>query len=73
MPKTLLAGTIATTYNILYLDESPYTTKLINLGLVPGCTVRIVRKAPFGQVFYIKAENNFVALRQEEMACIHIA
>lgn len=73
MSKTLQSGSLSTTYHIVYLDESPYTTKLMNLGIVPGCSVKIVRKAPFGQVFYIKAENNFVALRQEEMACIHIA
>lgn len=71
--KTLLTGEMAITYHILKIDDSPYTTKLINLGIVPGCSVKIVRKAPFGRVYYIQADNNFMALRQEEMACIHIA
>lgn len=73
MHKTLLTGDIATTYSIIKIDESPYTTKLIHLGLVPGSTVTIIRKAPFGQVFYIKTEGNNVALRRDEMAFIHIA
>ncbi len=73
MLKTLLTAEFDTLYNIIDIKESPFTTKLINLGLAPDTSVKIVRKAPFGQVYYVKAENTTVALRMDEMAFIHIA
>ncbi len=40
--------------------------KLMAMGMLPGSMVLLVRKAPFGGAFYIKAHNHYVALRKEE-------
>ena len=40
--------------------------KLMAMGLLPGSTVSLMRKAPFGGAYYIKAKNHYVALRGNE-------
>lgn len=54
------------------LDESNYTCKLLNLGLLPKAKVTMVRKSPFGGAFYIKLEGHQLAMRVQEAATIHI-
>ena len=40
--------------------------KLMAMGLLPGSSVSLMRKAPFGGAYYIKAKNHYVALRKNE-------
>ncbi len=40
--------------------------KLMAMGLLPGSVVSLMRKAPFGGAYYIKAKNHYVALRKNE-------
>ncbi|MGI9158952.1 MAG: FeoA family protein [Saprospiraceae bacterium] len=42
--------------------------KLTAMGLLPGSMVEMVRAAPFGQAYYIKADGVRMALREEEAA-----
>ena len=44
--------------------------KLTAMGLLPGSLVEMVRVAPFGQAYYIKADGVRLALREEEAASI---
>lgn len=44
--------------------------KLTAMGLRPGIIIEMVRKAPFGQAYYIKVEGIRLALREEEAASI---
>ncbi|MFN7118372.1 MAG: ferrous iron transport protein A [Saprospiraceae bacterium] len=44
--------------------------KLLAMGVFPGSQVQIVRKAPFGGSLFLKVDNNYLALRQQEAACI---
>ena len=45
--------------------------KLMSMGLMPGSSVRLLRKASLGGTFYIKANNRFyLALRKQEAECI---
>ncbi|MCG8329522.1 MAG: ferrous iron transport protein A [Chitinophagales bacterium] len=44
--------------------------KLMAMGLLPGTKVRVIRKAPFGGSWYIKAGNFYLALRKGEAASI---
>ncbi|MBK8554347.1 MAG: ferrous iron transport protein A [Lewinellaceae bacterium] len=44
--------------------------KLTAMGLLPGTLVEMVRKAPFGKAYYIKADGVRLALREEEAASI---
>jgi len=44
--------------------------KLTAMGLLPGSMVEMVRVAPFGHAYYIKADGVRLALREEEAASI---
>lgn len=40
--------------------------KLMAMGLLPGSSILLVRKAPFGGAYYIRAKNHYIALRVHE-------
>jgi ferrous iron transport protein A len=44
--------------------------KLMAMGILPGSRIELVRRAPFGGGWYVKVDNNFIALRKQEAACI---
>lgn len=44
--------------------------KLLSMGVFPGSRVEIVRAAPFGGGLFLKIDGNYLALRQQEAACI---
>jgi ferrous iron transport protein A len=44
--------------------------KLTSMGILPGALIEMVRKAPFGDAFYIKADGVRLALRTDEAATI---
>lgn len=46
--------------------------KLTAMGLLPGTLIEMVRTAPFGNAYYIKADGVRLALREEEAASIMI-
>ncbi len=41
-------------------------SKLLSMGVLPGKTVRLVRRIPFGGGLYIKVEGHNIAVREEE-------
>ncbi len=49
-------------------EETAY--KFLSMGILPGSTVEMIRKAPFGGAFYIKADYQQFAIRNQEAACI---
>ena len=51
-------------------DDPALAGKLTAMGVLPGSIVEMVRKAPFGQAYYIKADGVRLALREEEAASI---
>ena len=57
---------------VTLLDEGSYTSKLLNLGILPKTKVTMVRKSPFGGAFYIKLERHQLAMRTEEAETIYI-
>ncbi|MCB0654791.1 MAG: ferrous iron transport protein A [Saprospiraceae bacterium] len=52
---------------IARLLEDPKSTKLMAMGVLPGSKVDILRKAPFGKVYYVKVDGQRLALRQDEL------
>ena len=54
------------------LKENVYTSKLMALGVLPKATIKMVRKAPFGKVFYIKLDDHQLAVREEEAKTVII-
>lgn len=54
---------------ISFTDPS-LACKLTAMGVLPGATIEMVRKSPFGDAFYIKVDGVRLALRTEEAANI---
>lgn len=48
------------------LEELDLTCRLLTLGVLPKSKVHLVRKAPFGGAYYLKINENCVAVRTEE-------
>lgn len=44
--------------------------KLTAMGVLPGTRIELVRRAPFGNAYYIKADGVRLALREDEAASI---
>ena len=52
---------------VIYEFSNGYVAcKLMAMGLLPGSSIALMRKAPFGGAYYIKAKNHYVALRKNE-------
>ncbi len=56
----------------LSFDDPALAGKLTAMGLLPGTLIEMVRSAPFGNAYYIKADGVRLALREEEAASILI-
>jgi len=52
-----------------FSDEAT-ACKLMSMGILPGSSVKLIRKAPFGGAIYIKADHQQFAIRNTEAACI---
>jgi ferrous iron transport protein A len=70
--KTLAELEVGQTGIISILEENAYTCKLLNLGLLPSVQVKMVRKAPFGDAYYVKLEGHQLAIRRNEARTIKI-
>ena len=46
--------------------------KLLDIGVRPGARLRLVRKGPLGGSWYVKIDQQCIALRKRELACILI-
>ena len=44
--------------------------KLMAMGILPGTTIKLLRRAPFGGGCYVKADNILLALRKAEACSI---
>ncbi|MDX1913853.1 MAG: FeoA family protein [Saprospiraceae bacterium] len=51
-------------------DDSALACKLTSMGVLPGSRVEMIRKSPFGNAYYVKADGVRLALREEEAASI---
>ncbi|HKK77764.1 MAG TPA: FeoA family protein [Saprospiraceae bacterium] len=55
---------------VSHIGNERIAGKLMAMGILPGSMVRLIRKAPFGGGWYIKADNMTIALRREEAESI---
>jgi ferrous iron transport protein A len=69
---TLLDLSLGQSATIAVVNETNLTCKILNLGLLPGTRVKMVRKSPFGGAYYIKLGSHQLAVREEEAASIFI-
>ena len=57
---------------ILSYSNDKVACKLLSMGVLPGKTLRLIRKAPFGGGFYLKVEEHILAIRESEASNILI-
>lgn len=58
------------TARTISIADPALACKLTPMGLLPGSNIEMVRKSPFGNAYYIKADGVRLALREEEAAHI---
>ena len=55
------------------IDGAPSVVRrLMELGLVPGTPVELVRKAPFGDPFELIVRGTHLSLRRSEAGYVHV-
>lgn len=54
------------------LGETPATKRLMEMGVVPGVIVRVVKSAPFGDPIEIRVRGYSLALRKSEAETIEV-
>ncbi len=54
------------------ISGSPALTRLRELGLVPGATVTVIRRAPLGDPLEIAVRGSRLAMRNQEAALIQL-
>ncbi|MCA9036378.1 MAG: ferrous iron transport protein A [Planctomycetaceae bacterium] len=47
-------------------------TRLMELGVVPGATIEVLRKAPFGDPIQYRICGTVISMRSVEAACVKI-
>ncbi len=56
---------------VMSFTDNVLGNKLMSMGLLPGSSVKLIRKTPLGSTFYVKVNDQFyLALRKQEAACI---
>ena len=56
--------------NILGFTDELISSRLMTMGILPGSQIELIRKAPLRGGFYIKFDNQRIALRSIEAASI---
>ena len=52
--------------------NSPITKRLMEMGVVPGASVRVVKSAPFGDPLEIRVRGYHLAMRKNEADTIEV-
>jgi Fe2+ transport system protein FeoA len=53
--------------------EGAVTRRLLEMGVIPGVTVSIVKKAPFGDPIEVRVRGYSLAMRRKEADAIEVA
>ncbi|MGB0864353.1 MAG: FeoA family protein [Saprospiraceae bacterium] len=64
---------VKTKGNILGFTDELISSRLLTMGILPGSQIELIRKAPLRGGFYIKFDNQRIALRSIEAASILVA
>ena len=63
-------NSVGTIHSLNTVNES--TLRLSQMGLIPGSTVRMIKKNPFGGPLQLKLNDYYIAIRKEDAQMIHI-
>ncbi len=53
--------------------EGRVTRRLLEMGVIPGVTVRVIKKAPFGDPIEVRVRGYSLAMRRTEADAIEVA
>ena len=71
--KTLEQLTIGEESNVISIaGENAVTKRLMEMGVVPGVSVRVIKTAPFGCPMQIRVRGYNLAIRRSEASSIKI-
>lgn len=68
--KPLAKAAIGSAECVSHFTNERIAGKLMAMGILPGTTIKVIRRAPFGGGCYIKADNMLLALRKDEACSI---
>lgn len=54
-------------------DDGPVSRRLMEMGVVPGVSVRVLKSAPFGDPIEIRLLGYNLAVRRNEAASVNIS
>lgn len=70
---TLAALEVGATAKIIGVNgESAAARRLLEMGVVPGASVRIIKSAPFGDPLEVRVRNSHLAIRKSEANTIFV-
>jgi Fe2+ transport system protein FeoA len=55
------------------VDDGPISRRLMEMGVVPGVKIRVIKSAPFGDPIEVRLMGYNLALRRQEAATVGIA
>lgn len=71
LPKEALIQILpGETARIFGFNSSILSGKFLSMGILPGASIRLIRKLPLSGSYYVQVENSFFALRKQEAAAI---
>lgn len=74
MAKTLSNLAIGATARVLNIDSANAAARrLMEMGVIPGTAIRLVKSAPFGDPIQVQVRNSHLAVRRSEAEAIFIA
>lgn len=55
-----------------HIEASPLRRRLLALGLLPGTTLEVLRRAPLGDPMQVRVRHTSLALRRDEAAALSV-
>ncbi|MEM6724982.1 MAG: FeoA family protein [Bacteroidota bacterium] len=55
---------------ISHFSDELIGAKMMAMGILPGSQIEFIRKSPFGGACYLKIDQQYLAVRIQEAACI---
>lgn len=53
--------------------DSPVTRRLMEMGVIPGVTIKVIKTAPFGDPIEVRVRGYHLAMRRSEAETIEIS
>ncbi len=70
--RALIDLAVNETAKILNFSDSEISVKLLELGCLPGASIQLLHKAPFGDPFAYLVDGSIITMRKKEAATVMI-